>query len=108
MAKAYPIKNELDFLVARAQGERREAEALLVGIRGEGDYWREKSAAKLAVFFDLEAQFLSHLAELKDDYPELLAVIEERKSHLTALQREARTMYAMWQHQSGPDNHLDH
>ncbi len=95
--KSYPIKSELDFLVARAVAERAEMETLLAGIRSEGDYWRERAAAKLAAFLDLEAEFLSRLAELKSDYPELAAALEDRKRYLAALVSEARAMYALSQ-----------
>ena len=95
--KSYPIKTELDFLLARAEQEREEMETLLDTLRRDGDYWKEKAAAKLRAFLDLEAQFLSRLAELKSDYPELASALEERKPHLAALLREARAMYARWQ-----------
>jgi hypothetical protein len=64
---------------------------------GEGDYWREKAAAKLAAFLDIEQQFLSRLAELREEYPDLADALEARKRHLAALTREARAMYAEWQ-----------
>ncbi|MDZ4284959.1 MAG: hypothetical protein U1A28_03990, partial [Patescibacteria group bacterium] len=86
-----------DFLIARAESERSEMQTLLDTSRRDGDYWREKATAKLATFLGLEVQFLSRLAELESDYPELAAAIEERKRYLAALVSEARAMYAAWQ-----------
>ena len=94
--KSYQIKTELDFLLARVEREREEMETLLATVRRDDDYWKEKAAAKLRAFLDLEAQFLSRLAELESDYPALAAALEERKPYLTALLREARTMHARW------------
>ncbi len=95
--KTYPIQSELDFLLARAQGERTEMETLLTQAREEDDYWREKVAAKLAAFLDLEAEFLSRLAELREEYPELATALDERKRYLRALIHEAHVMHEHWQ-----------
>lgn len=87
------ITNEIEYMVARAQAETDMARHLLEEVREEGDYWKEKAAAKMLVFQESEEKMLTLYAELKSYHPELAEALEARKPHLLELLEEAKQRF---------------
>jgi hypothetical protein len=91
--KEHRIEGPLDYLVARTQLETDIAREILERARGEGDYHREKAAAKLVAFHENEEQMLALYAEAKRLYPELAETLERRRPHLLELLKEAELLW---------------
>lgn len=91
--KRYPVNNEIDFLVARAQAETDVAKNVLAGARESGDYWQEKVAVKLAEFYEREEKMLALYAEIKTHYPKLAETLESKKPYLVDLLNNARNAW---------------
>jgi len=89
----HEISNEIEYLVARAQAETDMARHMLEEAREEGDYWKEKAAAKLFAFQEHDEKMLTLYAELKAYHPELAEAVEERKPHLLELLAEAKQRF---------------
>ena len=86
----YAIKNEVDYMVARARAETDAVRKLLEDSRKGDDYWKEKAAAKLVAFHEHEEKMLSFYAEIKLYHPELAAALEKRRPYLLVLVETAR------------------
>lgn len=90
MAKKYPIQNEYDYLVAEAQAELETARGILDRARAAQDYHKEKVAAKLAAFYEAKLSFVSLYVEIKQDYPELMEVIDQENPSFALMLAEAK------------------
>jgi ribosomal protein L22 len=82
MAK-YPIKDEVDFLIAQAQAETDIAKEIVESIRGKGidddkKYYEEKLSLKMLEFFKEEEKVISLYAEAKKR-PYLKGMLSEAK-----------------------------
>ena len=87
------IKNEVDYMVARAQAETGAVLKLLVDSQKENDYWKEKAAAKLMAFHEHEEKMLSIYADIRSYHPELAVALEKRRPHLLSILKEARNQW---------------
>ncbi|MCK5590831.1 MAG: hypothetical protein KAI72_02640 [Candidatus Pacebacteria bacterium] len=79
------IKNEVDYMVARAQAETNAVRKLLEDSQKENDYWKEKVAAKLMAFHEHEEKMLSIYADIKSYHPELATALEKRRPYLLSI-----------------------
>ena len=79
------IKNEVDYMVARAQAETNAVRELLKDAQKENDYWKEKAAAKLMAFHEHEEKMLSIYADIKSYHPELAMALEKRRPYLLSI-----------------------
>ena len=93
MAKKYPLQNEYDYLVAEAQAEVEIAEGILLRARTEADYHKEKVAAKLVAFYQAKLNFVTLYVEIKQDYPELLEVIDQENPSFALMLAEAKRSF---------------
>ena len=69
----YPIKDEVDFLIAQTQAETDIAKEIVESIRGKGidddkKYYEEKLSLKMLEFFKEEEKVISLYAEAKKNY----------------------------------------
>ncbi|OHB12120.1 MAG: hypothetical protein A3G46_00415 [Candidatus Zambryskibacteria bacterium RIFCSPLOWO2_12_FULL_39_16] len=97
MAK-YPIKDEVDFLVAQAQAETDIAKEIVENIRGKGidddkKYYEEKLALKMLEFFKEEEKIISLYVEAKKNYPLLAELMENKRPYLKEMLKEAKKLY---------------
>ena len=97
MAK-YPIKDEVDFLVAQAQAETDIAKEIVENIRGKGidddkKYYEEKLALKMLEFFKEEEKIISLYVEAKKNYPLLAELMENKRPYLNEMLKEAKKLY---------------
>jgi len=103
MAK-YPIKNEIDFLIAQAQAETDIAKEIVEDIRGKSidddppaqadkKYYEEKLALKMLEFFKEEEKVISLYAEAKKNYPLLAELMENKRPYLKEMLEEAKKLY---------------
>lgn len=100
----YAIKNEVDYMVARARAETDAVRKLLEDSRKEDDYWKEKAAAKLVAFHEHEEKMLSLYAEMKSYHPELAAALEKHRPYLLDVLKRARHQWEeQRQRQASPD-----
>lgn len=88
--RTYGIVNEIDYMVARAQMRERIAEEVLRETREAGEYWQEKSAAKLAAFEKITEEIFALYAEAKLYHPELAGALETEHSYLREVYEEAK------------------
>ncbi|MBN2093764.1 MAG: hypothetical protein JW740_00065 [Candidatus Zambryskibacteria bacterium] len=97
MAK-FPIKDELDFLIAQAQTETDIAQEIVNDIRGRGidddkAYYEEKLSLKMLEFFKEEEKVISLYAEAKKNYPLLAELMENKRPYLKEMLAEAKELY---------------
>lgn len=97
MAK-YPIKDEIDFLVAQAQTETDIAKEIVESVRGKGidddrKYYEEKLALKMLEFFKEEEKVISLYTEAKKNYPLLAELMENKRPYLKDMLSEAKKLY---------------
>lgn len=90
----HKISNEYDFLVAQSELETDKAREVLKKARDDGDYWKEKMAAKLVDFCVEQERAMRLYAEAKTDYPELGDLMDSRWPHLRGLAETARERFA--------------
>ncbi|MEK7635222.1 MAG: hypothetical protein AAB446_02220 [Patescibacteria group bacterium] len=94
----YPIKDEMDFLIAQAQAETDIAKEIVESIRGKGidddkNYYEEKLALKMLEFFKEEEKVIALYAEAKKNYPLLAELMENKRPYLRELLEEAKKLY---------------
>lgn len=94
----YPIKDEIDFLVAQAQVETDIAKEIVESIRGKEvdggkKYYEEKLALKMLDFFKEEERVISLYAEAKKNYPLLAELMENKRPYLKEILAEAKKLY---------------
>lgn len=89
----YAIKNEVDYMVARARAQTDAVRKLLKDTQKENDYWKEKATAKLVEFHEHEEKILSLYAEMKSYHPELAEALEKRRPYLLSLVENARIQW---------------
>lgn len=97
MAK-YPIKDEIDFLLAQAQNETDIAKEIVESIRGKGidddkKYYEEKLALKMLEFFKEEEKVITLYVESKKNYPLLAELMENKRPYLKDMLAEAKVLY---------------
>lgn len=94
----YPIKDELDYMLAQAQAETDIAREILDDIRGKGidddkKYYEEKLALKMLEFFKEEEKVISLYVEAKKNYPLLAELMENKRPYLKDMLEESRKLY---------------
>ena len=94
----YPIKDEIDFLIAQAQAETDIAKEIVESIRGKGidddkKYYEEKLSLKMLEFFKEEEKVISLYVEAKKNYPLLAELMENKRPYLKELLEESRKLY---------------
>ena len=94
----YPIKDEIDFLIAQSQTETDIAKEIVESIRenGRGDdkaYYEEKLALKMLEFFKEEEKVIVLYAEAKKNYPLLSELMENKRPYLKEMLVEAKKLY---------------
>lgn len=94
----YPIKDEIDFLIAQAQAETDIAREIVEELRGKGldndkAYYEEKLALKMLEFFKEEEKVISLYAEAKKNYPLLSELMENKRPYLKEMLAEAKHLY---------------
>lgn len=94
----YPIKDEIDFLIAQAQAETDIAKEIVDDIRGKGldndkAYYEEKLSLKMLEFFKEEEKVISLYAEAKKNYPLLAELMENKRPYLKEMLAEAKVLY---------------
>lgn len=94
----YPIKDEIDFLIAQAQVETDIAKEIVDDIRGKGidddkTYYEEKLALKMLEFFKEEEKIISLYVEAKKNYPLLAELMENKRPYLKEMLAEAKKLY---------------
>lgn len=94
----YPIKDEIDFLVAQAQAETDIAKEIVESIRGKGiddekTYYEEKLSLKMLEFFKEEERVITLYAEAKKNYPLLAELMENKRPYLKEMLAEAKKLY---------------
>ncbi len=94
----YPIKDEIDFMIAQAQAETDIAKEIVENIRKkEGDadkkYYEEKLALKMLEFYVQEERVISLYAEAKKNYPLLSELMENKRPYLKELLIESKKLY---------------
>ena len=92
MAK-YPIKDEIDFLIAQAQVETDVAKEIVETMRQKNSYYEEKLALKMLEFFKEEEKVVSLYAEAKKNYPLLAELMENKRPYLKEMLAEAKGLY---------------
>ena len=97
MAK-YPIKDEIDFLIAQAQTETDIAKEIVESIRGKGidddkKYYEEKLSLKMLEFFKEEEKVIALYVEAKKNYPLLAELMENKRPYLKEMLEEAKVLY---------------
>ena len=97
MAK-YPIKDEIDFLIAQVQAETDIAKEIVDSIRGRGidddkKYYEEKLALKMLEFFKEEEKVITLYVEAKKNYPILAELMENKRPYLKEMLAEAKKLY---------------
>jgi hypothetical protein len=78
-----------DFLIARAEREVELAESILKEAQEKNEYFREKAAAKICAYYELECRLIRHYVEIKIYYPNSATALEEQKPYLFHLWSEA-------------------
>ena len=102
----YPIKDEIDFLIAQAQAETDIAKEIVESIRGKGidddpdtedgagkKYYEEKLSLKMLEFFKEEEKVISLYVEAKKNYPLLAELMENKRPYLKEMLAEAKKLY---------------
>lgn len=94
----YPIKDEVDFMIAQAQAETDIAKEIVESIRkkeGEDDkkYYEEKLALKMLEFYVQEERVISLYAEAKKNYSLLAELMENKRPYLKELLEESKKLY---------------
>lgn len=94
----YPIKDEIDYLIAQAQTETDIAKEIVEDIRGKGidddkKYYEEKLALKMLEFFKEEEKVISLYAEAKKNYPLLAELMENKRPYLKEMLAEAKELF---------------
>lgn len=94
----YPIKDEIDFLIAQAQTETDIAKEIVESIRGKGidddkKYYEEKLSLKMLEFFKEEEKVITLYAEAKKNYPLLAELMENKRPYLKEMLSEAKRLY---------------
>ena len=94
----YPIKDEIDFLIAQAQAETDIAKEIVESIRGKGldddkAYYEEKLSLKMLEFFKEEEKVIALYAEAKKNYPLLSELMENKRPYLKEMLSEAKRLY---------------
>ena len=94
----YPIKDEIDFLIAQSQTETDIAKEIVESIRqnSKGDeksYYEEKLALKMLEFFKEEERIIALYAEAKKNYPLLSNLMENKRPYLKEMLFEAKKLY---------------
>lgn len=94
----YPIKDEVDFLIAQSQNETDVAKEIVESIRknGKGDdksYYEEKLSLKMLEFFKEEEKVIALYAEAKKNYPLLAELMENKRPYLKEMLSEAKRLY---------------
>lgn len=78
-----------DFLIARAGREVEFAQRILKEAREKNEYFREKAAAKICAYYELEYELIKHYVEIKVYYPHSAVALEEQKPYLLHMWSEA-------------------
>ena len=78
-----------DMLIARSKKDYEFARGLLENAQAKNEYFREKAAAKIFAFYELEHELIKHYVELKLYYPKSAEALEEQKPHLILAWNEA-------------------
>jgi hypothetical protein len=99
MTKKYPIQNEYDYLVAETQAEVEIARGIHERARAAQDYHKEKVAAKLVAFYEAKLGFVALYVEIKQNYPELIEVIDQENPSFALMLAEAKRS---WEGQHNP------
>lgn len=102
----YPIKDEVDFLVAQTQTETEIAKEIVENIRNKNKeeekflkgsnasgYYEEKLALKMLDFFKEEERVIALYAEAKKNYPLLAELMENKRPYLKEVLAEAKRLY---------------
>jgi len=74
-----------DYIVAKSELELERVSDLLRKVQGEGDYFKEKSMAKLVAFHEHERNLILLYIEMRSSYPDIARALEEQKPYLLTL-----------------------
>lgn len=94
----YPIKDEVDYLIAQSQTETDIAREIVESIRArevddDKKYYEEKLALKMLEFFKEEERIIALYAEAKKNYPILADLMENKRPYLKEMLAEAKKLY---------------
>ena len=89
-----------DFLIARAVKETALSRGILDDTREKNEYFREKAAAKIHAYYELELEVIKHYVEMKIYYPHCAAALEEQKPYLLHMWNEAEQEYIVLRDQA--------
>jgi polyhydroxyalkanoate synthesis regulator phasin len=94
----YPIKDEIDYLIAQSQIETDVAKEIVADFRKKGQtndqaYYEEKLALKMLEFFKEEEKIIALYAEAKKNYPLLSELMENKRPYLKEMLAEAKKLY---------------
>ncbi len=74
-----------DYIVAKSELELERVTDLLHRVREEGDYFKEKSVAKLLAYHEHERSLILLYVEMRASYPDIARALEEQKPYLLTL-----------------------
>ncbi len=74
-----------DYIVAKSELELERVSDLLRKVQDEGDYFKEKSMAKLVAFHEHERNLILLYIEMRSSYPDIARALEEQKPYLLTL-----------------------
>jgi hypothetical protein len=74
-----------DYIIAKSELELERVTDLLNQVRDEGDYFKEKSAAKLLAFHEHERNLILLYVEMRESFPDMARALEEQKPYLLTL-----------------------
>ncbi len=89
----WEIKNAVDCIRAKAQINLKLGKEILEEVREQGDYFKEKAAAKLAAFLEVQEKALSFYVELKAYHPEMATGFEEQMPWLKEAFQKAEQIW---------------
>jgi spore maturation protein CgeB len=78
-----------DYIIARSELELERVTDLLHKVRNEGDYFQEKSVAKLVAYHEYERSLILLYVEMRQSYPDIARALEEEKPYLLVLWQKA-------------------
>lgn len=78
-----------DYIVAKSELELERVTDLLHRVQGEGDYFKEKSIAKLVAYHEHERSLILLYVEMRQSYPDMARALEEQKPYLLTLWQRA-------------------
>lgn len=90
-----PIASIGDFLVAHAERDVLLARKFLEDTRVKNEYFREKAAAKIVAFYQVELTLIKQYVELKLYFPQTAMALEEQKPYLVELWAKAEQERAL-------------